>query len=102
MREEGEPDMELLELLVHGIEPEHSFDLMTSAAVARGDTGVCRFLLAHGADIDALRQGCKQTERCSALQHAGTSEDPRLSWHGSHTLTTGTLSWRARSQRRPH
>lgn len=62
--------MELLGLLVHGIEPKHSFDLMTSAAVARGGTGVCRLLLAHGADINALRQGYKQNERYSALQHA--------------------------------
>ncbi len=44
--------MDLLRVLASGIEPDDSYRLMTSAAVAAGDEEVCRFLIEHGVNIN--------------------------------------------------
>ena len=43
----------MLRVLAPGIEPDDSYRLLTSAAVASGDEEVCRFLIEHGVNINS-------------------------------------------------
>jgi hypothetical protein len=49
--------MELLRLLASGINPSCSYDLLSgSPVVAAGNEEVCRFLVEHGVNINALNE----------------------------------------------